>query len=346
MAILGQRGQITLTDWANSIDPDGSVASVAELLTQQNSVLTDMPWIEGNLPTGHRSTIRAGLPTPTWRQLYRGVVPSKSVRVQVEDACGMLEARNEVDKDLADLNGNSAAFMLSEAIAQLEGMNQAFASTLIYGNVAINPERFTGFAPRFSGRSGFPAAVNVIHAGGSVASQQTSIWLVGWGPNTVHGIFPKGSQAGLVRDDLGVIDAFDDQSPAARFRAQAERFQWKCGLAVKDWRYIVRICNVDVANLLATSGFADVAKLLVRAFARIPNPGMCTPRIYCSRAVYTAMAIQALDKSQNAIAIQPSIQQYGDVSPGNAGGGGTLTFLGVPVRVVDAILDTEAVVPA
>jgi hypothetical protein len=29
--------------------------------------------------------------------MYQGVPPSKSVRAQVEDACGMLETRSEVD---------------------------------------------------------------------------------------------------------------------------------------------------------------------------------------------------------------------------------------------------------
>lgn len=341
MAILGTGGKITLTDWANSIDPDGSTASVAELLTQQNSALLDIPWLEGNLPTGHRHTIRAGLPSPTWRQLYQGVQPTKSVRIQIEDAIGMMEARNEVDKDLAELNGNSGAFMLQEATAQLEGMNQAFSSTLFYGNTAVNPERFMGLTPRYNALSGFPAAANVISAQGS-AGNQTSIWLVVWGPNTCHGLFPKGSVAGLQRENLGTIDAFDESN--RRFRALAELFKWKCGLALRDWRYVVRICNVQIANLLASSGAPDLAKLMVRAMARIPAPGMGTAVFYCSRAVYTALSIQALDKSQNALAVQPALQQYGNISPGAAGAGGNLTFLGVPVRINDAILDTEAVV--
>jgi hypothetical protein len=47
-------------------------------------------------------------------QLNYGVASSKSRTAQVTDSCGMLEAYAEIDKALADLNGNSAAFRLSE----------------------------------------------------------------------------------------------------------------------------------------------------------------------------------------------------------------------------------------
>ena len=50
--------------------------------------LLDMDWQEGNLPTGHRTTIRTGLPESAWRLLNYGVQPSKSVTAQVTDTCG------------------------------------------------------------------------------------------------------------------------------------------------------------------------------------------------------------------------------------------------------------------
>lgn len=134
MATLPKAGAVTLLDFAKSIDPDGKTATVVELLNQTNEILTDMMWLEGNQPTGHRSTIRTGLPTSVWRQLYQGVPASKSTRAQVDDTCGMLETRAEVDKDIAELNGNTSEFRLSEAQAFLESMNQTMASSLFYGD--------------------------------------------------------------------------------------------------------------------------------------------------------------------------------------------------------------------
>lgn len=335
MATLGQSGKVTLLDIAKSLDPDGSVGDVAELLTQTNEILLDMPWMEGNMPTGHKGTVRTGLPTAVWRQMYQGVPPSKSVRAKVEDACGMLETRSEVDKDIAELNGNTSAFRLSEAQAFVEAMNQTMAETLIYGNTVANPERFTGLAPRYSAISGAANAQNIVDAGGT-GSDNTSIWLVVWGTNTITGIYPKGTKAGLQHEDLGLIDAFDGNNQ--RFRAYADWWQWKCGVHLKDWRYVVRIANIDVSALVADSGAADLVKLMVRAMARIPFPGMGTPVFYANRTVKEMLSIQALNKSQNALSIQEALRQFGGVEVSLK----ELRFLGYPVRTVDRILTTEA----
>lgn len=335
MAVLGTSGKVTLMDIAQALDPQGGIADVAELLTQTNEILLDMPWFEGNMPTGHKASVRTGLPTAIWRQFYQGVPPSKSQRAQITDACAMLETRSEVDVEEANLNANLAAFRLSEAKAFVEGMNQTFCDSLLYGNMSINPERFNGIAPRFSAISGATNAQNIIDAGGT-GSDNTSVWLVVWGKETVHGIFPKGSKAGLQHEDLGTIDAFDANN--MRFRAYADRWTWKCGLHVKDWRYIVRIANIDTSNLVAESSAADLIKLMIRAMARVPFANMGTAVFYANRTVKEMLSIQALNKSANALSITDAVRQFGGVQVAMQ----ELRFLGVPVRTVDRLLTTEA----
>lgn len=335
MATLGQNGKVTLLDIAKSLDANGKVAAVAELLTQTNEILLDMPWFEGNMPTGHKASIRTGLPTSVWRSMYQGVPPSKSQRALIEDACGMLETRSEVDIDVAGLNGNTAAFRLSEARAFVESLNQTMAESVIYGNTDANPERFNGLAKRYSAISGAGNSQNIIDAGGT-GSDNTSIWLVVWGKETVHGIFPKGSQAGLQHKDLGEIDAFDANNN--RYRAYADWWQWKCGLHVKDWRYVVRIANIDTSALVSGTSAPDLVKLMVKAFARIPFPGMGNAVFYANRTVKEMLSVQALDKSQNALGIKEALRQFGGVEIAMK----ELQFLGVPIRTVDRLLTTEA----
>lgn len=337
MATLGTKNP-TLLDAAKSLDPDGSTADVVELLNQTNEILLDAIWTEGNLPTGHRTTVRTGLPTVIWRKLYGGVPPSKSTRAQVDEATGMLEARNEIDVDVANLNGNTAAFRLSEASAFLEAMNETMASTLFYGDTTVNAERFTGLAPRYGAISGAPNANNIIDCGGT-GSNNCSIWLMNWGEQTVTGIFPKGSKAGIYHQDLGEIDAFDANNN--RFRAIADRWQWKCGIALKDWRYVVRAANINVSDLttLTTAPTfpgvngtspVDLIQTLIRMTARIPKQGMGRPVFYVNRTVGEMLRVQALNKSQNALGI---VAAQGQI---------TTTFLGIPIRIVDALLSTEA----
>jgi hypothetical protein len=337
-------GAVTLLDIARATDPQGRIASIAELLTQSNEILLDMPWIEGNLATGHKGSIRTGLPEPIWRKLYQGVPPTKSLRATVEDSCGMLEDRSEIDVDVASLNGNSNEFRLGEAVAHVEGMNQTMAEALIYGDATLNPERFNGLAQRYASLTGTIGTQNVISGGGS-GNDQTSVWLVGWGKNTVHGIYPKGSQAGLVHRDLGEIDAFDANNN--RYRALAELFQWKCGLHVKDWRYVVRIANIDTVDLAAVSGTQATTaatflpRLMIKALARIPNRGMANCAFYANRSVKEMLGIMAMEKNQSVLSIQAAAQEFGSIAPGSVEQGG-LRFLGVPIRTVDRIDNTEA----
>src|SRR5262245_18558993 len=156
MATLGT-GNLTLLDWAKRLDPDGKVPTIVELLKQTNEILEDMSWVEGNLPTGHRTTVRTGLPAVAWRLLNQGITPSKSTTAQIDEQAGMLEAWSEVDKDLALLNGNIGSFRLSEAKAFIEAMNQEMAQTLFYGNAGLAPEEFTGLSVRYSTTVGSPA---------------------------------------------------------------------------------------------------------------------------------------------------------------------------------------------
>lgn len=320
---------LTLLDWAKRLDPDGSVSSVAELMTETNAILEDAVYIEGNLPTGHRSTIRTGIPSATWRRLNYGVPTTKSTTVQVDDTIGMLEDYAEVDKDLAMLNGNTAEFRLTEDRPHIEGISQGLAQTLFYGDTGTNPERFLGLAPRYSALASptKPAANSymsqVINAGAS-SGDVSSIWLVVWGPNTVHMIFPKGSKAGILQEDLGEVTLED--AAGGKYQGFRSHYQVKAGLVVRDWRYIVRIANID-PDATAIFDHTD----LIRAVNTIPNLGMGKPVMYCTRQVKTRLDIAAQDKDNAALSIKEVF------------GVPVTHFWQIPIKQCDQILETETV---
>jgi hypothetical protein len=330
---------LTLADWAKRSDPDGRIPIIAELLSQSNEILEDCVFKEGNLPTGERVVVRTGLPAVYWRALNQGIPNSKSTTAQVDEAAGILEARSEVDKDLAMLNGNTAQFRLSEDTAFLEAMNQTQASTMFYGNPGTDPKQYLGLAPRYSSLSAANAQ-NILSAGGS-GSDNTSVYLVVWGDQTVYCHFPKGSKAGLIHEDLGEQTVYN--SDGTRLQAYATRYQWKNGMVVKDWRYVVRICNIDVSDLIgqtgtqAASAATNIVKLMARSLYRIPNMAMGRAAFYMNRTVHSGLSIAALDKSQYVLKINEGLSQFG--TPYS-----WLSFLGVPLRRVDAIINAEAVV--
>lgn len=332
MATLGA-SKYTMLDIAKGMDPNGSVARVIELLSQMNEILSDMPFIEGNLPTGHQTTVRTSLPTPTPRRLNRGTVPTKSTKAQIVDTCAMLEDFSEVDVKVAQLSKNIPEFRLGEARAHIEGMAQGFANQVIYGNSATTPEHMNGLAVRHNSLSGNNARC-IVNAGGS-GSDNTSIYLVVWHPDAVTGIYPQGSQAGLVHEDLGIETVNNAGGvTGALMRAYRDRFAWDFGLAVKDWRQVGRICNIDVSALVAMSGDAELTDKMTILTHRIQSLSMGTPVWYGNRTVKTYLDLQAQRKVKNG----------GGVTYENFDGKPVLMVRGIPFRTVDAILDTEAAV--
>lgn len=318
----------TLLDVAKRLDPDGKIASIVEILSANNQVLNDMTFVEGNLPTGHRTTIRTGLPTPTWRKLYGGVQPSKSTTVQVTDSCGMLEAYAEVDKALADLNGNTAAFRLSEDAAHIEAMSQEMASTLFYGNEGTEPEAFTGLAPRYNSKSA-QNADNIIDAGGT-GSDNTSIWLCVWGPQTGFGIYPKGSTAGLQMTDKGQVTVENVDGNGGRMEAYRTHYRWDAGLTIRDWRYFVRIANIDVSDLDTVSNTKNIINWMIQASERIPELGKGRAAFYMNRRLREKLRLGILEKISSNLSWE------------TVAGERVMTFDDIPVRRTDALVNTEA----
>jgi hypothetical protein len=329
MATIGN-SVLTLNDWAKRLDPNGKTDMTVELLSETNEVLDDMLWKEGNLPTGERTTIRTGLPTTYWRAINQGIPSSKSTTAQVDESCAMLAAYSEVDADLAELNGNVNQFRLNEAQAFLESMNQEQASTLFYGSAA-NPEEFVGFSNRYNDLAANNAQ-NIIDAGGTGADN-SSIWLVGWGQNTVHGVFPKGSKAGIDHQDKGQVTLETTAGVAGnRMEAYRDYWTWKSGLVVKDWRYAVRIANIDISVLIADNdgSTTNILELMLKALHRLPSMSNVKPVFYANRTITQMLDIQAMNKS--------NLQLNAGMEEGKR----KVTLRGVPIRTVDALTEAEA----
>lgn len=334
MPIVGHQS-MTLADWGKRLDPNNQIAKVIEILNQTNEVLNDAMFLEANNITTHRTVIRTGLPESYWRLLNRGVPRSKSTTEQIDDRIGMLETWSVVDKDLAELNGLKAEFMLSEERAFTEAMNQKVANSIFYGNISQTPAAFHGLGARYTtlDKSKADSAANVVDAGGT-GTKCTSAWLCVWGDQTLHMLFPKGSTAGLHREFLGKIPVVDDQ--ALEYMGYKTHYQWKVGLTLRDWRYVVRVANIDAQQLgaLVQGGAASAAsqslvRSMIKAHNCIPNIRMGRAAWYMNRTVKTMLDIMAAEKSNVNLTVK------------NFEGEEVTSFKGVPIRQCDALHNDE-----
>lgn len=337
MSVIGNTYQ-NIRDFA-----EADAADVIEVLRQQNPILDDAIVVEANMGTIHRTTIRTGLPTPTWGRLYKGIPQNKSGYQQVDDTTGFLEARSAVDTRLLDLSPDSRGQVrLNEAAGQLEGMNQEMATGVFYHDTATTPEKFKGLSARYNTLGGGGAGNQIIDAGGA-GSDNTSIWIVTWSDRATHLLYPKGTQAGIKRDDKGQQRVQDAAGDA--YYVEEEIFTWHMGLTVRDWRYNARVANIDVSNLQA--GNVDIYKFLRKAYYKLQSrprrtdgngDGMGAVRqaIYCNRDVMEALDAMATNGgaagSDNFVRLTPMELEGREI----------LTYRGIPLRECDAILNTEA----
>lgn len=328
MATLTDTGFPTLQTVVNAMQPDGKIAHVVNTLTKNLAILEDIPFIEGNLPTGHLVTNQSALPAPTWRKLNQGVAPTKGETLKYEESCGMLEAFSHVDVDLANLNGNAAAFRATQDSAFLEGFNQEAARAIFYESAATNAERIHGFEPRYHASTGYTSSSYVLPKGTLSGTNCESIYLINWDPGKVTGIFPKASQAGLAVHDMGIQRVLDASSNP--FRAYVTHYQWKMGLAVMDYRYVVRLqWDPDDSTNFPDSGksmYLGLQEMLDQVYNLLPSA-----RFYMSRTSAKKLDAQLASNSQNFL-------QWVDLN-----GRRVRTFMGVPIRVTDALIGESAI---
>lgn len=318
----------TLLEASKLFSADGKPLPMAELLTEQNPILDDIVWKESNETSGHRMSVRTGLPTAVYRKLNAGIPASKSRYANVVESCGLLNALGKIDKSLVELSANPAEFRMRENGGHFTAMNQTFASTLMYGDPTIDGEKFLGFAPRYSDITGPENAENIIDAGGN-DTDLASIWLIGWGEEGAFGLYPKGTSAGLIHKDLG--EELVSDGNGGEFLAVRDWFEWKHGLGVKDWRNTVRIANVDLSALTkdAATG-ADLIDLMVQASELINAPEAVKLAWYMPRKVRSFLRRQITNKDNVWL------------SMGEVAGRKVVQFDGVPCRRVDALLGNEA----
>lgn len=329
MATLG-KNFVDLIDVYKQQDGMGNFVPVIEMLKEMNPILEDAIAVECNKGTSHMHTVRAGLPSVTWGKLYQGIPNSKGKTAQVTDTTGFVEGLSTIDERLLEISTNEAAVRLSEAQAYLESMSLEVASKLFYGNTASDPEEFMGLAPRFNDTTA-PNGNQIIDAGGT-GNDNTSVWFVTWGDNQCNLLYPKGSQAGVQREDMGRQRITDDNGNA--YYAKEEKFTWSIGLAVKDWRYVARVANIDVSDLGTSS--VQLYDFLRKAYYRLQNRRVAGGKIaiYCNREVLEALDALASNKGadDNFVRLQRSQVEGAEV----------LSYRGIPIRESDAILNTEA----
>jgi hypothetical protein len=346
MAIIGN-SYFTLADQMRREGMDGGIDMIVEALAKLNVFMMDATVVSCQKGTSYESTVRSGLPDVAWGRINKGTPMSKSSTRQHKESTGFVEGLASVDTRLLELAGpaKAAAIRASEAIPFLEAIAQEVESMIFYGNTGTNPDGFNGLGAWYNQ---LPVATNnasnqVISAGGS-GSDNTSIWFVTHGEQHTFMLTPETMPAGIQREDKGeqrVTDASGNP-----FFVKEELFRQNTGLFVKDWRKNARIANIDVSNVVA--GSVGLFDLLSAGWHKAGMPSytkdlqgdegifqMGKTVIYMNRTMF-----EQLDRQSRNATIHPALH----LTMMELEGREVPSFRGLPIRVTDALLNTETLV--
>jgi len=328
---------ITLYDLASMPD-NKEVKDVIDMLAAHNPILEDAPAFECNDGTSHKTTVRTGLPTVAWGQLYQGIAATKGTRQVVKDTTGFVESAVEVDCRVIDDFQNAmdkASVMVEEGEGHMEAMAQEGASAIFYHNSATDPKKPTGFGPRFSDLTNAENKSQIVDGAGT-GSDNTSIWMITWDKTACHLIYPKGTKAGVTRKDCGEIAVAD--ADGKRFMAYREEFRWHFGLTVRNWQYVARVCNIDVSDLKvdAADGGADIVELMTEMYYRHKGRRVAKGKtfIYMNTTLVKYLDYQCRNTTGKNLFL--TFAESGVHAKEQ------LHFRGIAIRECDAILNTEA----
>lgn len=339
MATIGNTFLSLIDLYKGTGGTNAQIGEVIEVLRQLNPLMEDAVTAEANMGTYHRHTIRTGLPTVTWGMLYQGIPQSKSSTQQVDDTTGFVEGLSTVDTRLLDISPNPAAVRLSEGRAYLEAMAQEVQRGFFYHDTVTTPEKFRGLAARYNKLGGGGAGNQIINAGG-VGSDNTSIWFVTHGDAYTTLIHPKGTQAGVTREDKGEQRTVDGNGNV--YYVKEELFRQHVGVAVRDWRFNARIANIDVSDVQA--GTVDLYKFMRKASYKLQNRRTAKMNgdvaaqgrtvIYMNRDMIEALDALGTNSGNGALMIRPMELEGKEV----------MSYRGLPIRETDALINAEALV--
>lgn len=324
----------TLLDLKAQLGPDNKLTRAINMMSMKNDFIKMLPVIPANGKTYHKTSMLVGLPTPAWRKLNGGTPSSTDSHAEATETIGMLESWQRTDKALAKLSGNPGEYRMLKGESHLEALTQNFATTFWYADKST-PEKPLGMSPRYGVLSGSEIADNV-HAQGGAGADNTSIWYGRLSPQNLAIITPEGSPSGGVEHESKDDHITENAGgvPGNFMSTYIDHWMWNVGIALMDWRYWVRMCNIDVSALLAGAG-ADLLDALIKAESVVPDDAASMPGvILMNKTVWHMFRIQVRD----------AVSAGGGLTYENVGGMLKPFWNGNRIIVTDSLINAEALV--
>ena len=330
----------------SSADAKAQFVLPKRILDRMTPLVKMLPMKASNNILSNIAVRTDSLPVASTRRFNEGIQPTASKNAPINDPIALFEDYSEVDKDLWEIQNDPNMWRTDQDMNHIEALFQLMESTLIYGSLTTTPGAFNGLATRFNNLESYPNGdnswmVNCWNGGSAVASSVTSAWMIEFGDDSVYGIYPPNTPAGLSVRDLGEMTkelASGTTATGLNYMYQVLRtmLRWYMGIQIADERCVQRIANIN-PTALGSNNFDE--NIFIQAKNWLPRAGEAPGTvILVNRALKTQIDIRAVSQKINTYFTPPSDGSM-DVF-----GKAVTKFQNIPIYVAEKILSTETVI--
>lgn len=316
---------------------------IVEIMLQVNAILDDMYIVEANDGTSNITTIRTGMPEAYWTAFYEGVAASHGTKKQVRNTAGHLMSKLEIDARLYDQAPDRSALLHDEITSHCGTMGNEMADCLFYGNIGNEPKKFNGFGNFYSQIGGTASTddrvsshyvFNAKSATKPSTAMLRSIWLIGWGSQSMRCFYPRGSKGGIDKGEWKKVEATNPDDASKTYEAYRQYLNWQLGLDVRDYRFGGRIANIQADHMFDDSGMPEYIEMIRRMLTRVKDNGV-KQVLYMDKLTLEAIGVWLARKTMaNAMTFSQLQERM------------TPHLFGIPVRTCDALNTNEEEVVA
>ena len=343
MATIGSGDRLGLSELIRRESPDGRLADLVDVVSEENAIIKDGTAIECNNGTFHQATRVATEPTGQERAYNQGIDGEAGVTEKVTETITMIDGLSEVD--VAEIRHTPSAIGIREQEDRffMAGMSKTFASRLFDGNRSTNILQIDGINNR-SDYNELSSSYVYDNGEGSTADDTnfTSVYLVQWGPKQVNLIYPRndilGSRGdamnhGITKEDYGksiVTDTNGQKLPMWQ-----TWFELHFGLFIHDPRKIRRLCNIATSSINGTTYKSFHEDHMIDMYNDALADGGLTGAVFYANATGFAQIQKRANIKGNANFDQ-AIEGEGPFAKR------VTLFWGIPVHMVAQITNTQA----
>ncbi len=330
----------------SSLDAGAKFVLPTRVLDRMTPLVKMIPMVSSNNILSNIAVRTDSLPIASTRRWNEGIKATASKNAPLNDPIALFEDYSEVDFDLWEIQNNPEMWRAQQDMNHIEGLFQLMESTLLYGSLETNPGSFNGLSTRFNNLESYPNGDTSwkpnVWNGGLATGPATTAWLIEFGDDTVYGIYPPNTPAGLSFRDLGEITkelSSGTGSVGTNYMYQVLRtmLRWYLGIQIADERCVQRIANINPIGFSGPSGFDE--NIFIQAKMQLPRFGETSGTvILVNRDLKTQIDIRAVSQKINTYFTPP-----GDNSM-DVFGKAVTKFQNIPIYVAEKISSLETIV--